>query len=135
MTTRPLDQILSELSLLQRQFVLARVGVRTDQEAAKAICINSKTVYLWKREGAPIDEAIDVLSRDAVRAAGAIIEEAAAKAAAALVLEIDDKGKDRVRAAVEILNRAGLPETKRIEGDIAGLGILVVLDDPPDSQV
>lgn len=134
--TRTLDEILAELTPTQRQFIVARHTVTTDVKAAATIGLNAKTVSLWRREGAPIDEALDALNLDAVKAASLILTEAAAKAAETLVDELRSGAKDRVRAAVEILNRIGLSEVKRIEADVtAGLGILVVLDEPADLEV
>ena len=59
-----LDRVLSELTVDQIRFVVARQEFLTDKEAAESIDLKPDTVYYWKNKGVPIEEAKRLMAAD-----------------------------------------------------------------------
>jgi alkylhydroperoxidase/carboxymuconolactone decarboxylase family protein YurZ len=129
-TERTLDQVLAELNDLQLSFVIARVNTRFDREAAAIVNCHEKTPAKWRDRGVPIDEAIRLMKLTAVQSAKEVLGAAALLAAEVLVEELREKGPEKVRAALAVLDRVGLPATQRVEGEIEAAGVMIVLDEP-----
>jgi len=66
---------------------------------------------------------------NAVQSANEAMSAAALLAAETLVAELKEEGPERVRAALAILDRVGLPATNRVQASIESAGVMVVLDD------
>ena len=128
--TDRLDEVLSQLNALQLKFVEARIDTRFDREAAAKAGCHEKTPIKWRKDGVPINEAVELLLQERIRSARDSMRAVAPRAVAVLVDEMEKGGPERVRAALAVLDRIGLPATSRVEGEIATAGIMVVLDDP-----
>ena len=128
-TERTLDEVLDELNDLQLKFVLARVNARFDHQAAQAAGIHGKTPIRWRKKGVPIDEAIRLMRINAIQSAQEAIKAAAVLAVDTIIDEMTTKGPERVRAALAVLDRVGMPATNRLEGSIEAAGVMIVLDD------
>lgn len=125
-----LDKVLSQLNTLQLRFVEARVDTRFDGEAADIAGCSPVTPRKWRQKGIPIDEAVQLLIQERIKAGVDSIRAAVPEAVAVLVEEVRDKGSEKIRAALAILDRAGIPPTTRIEAEVSAAGFMVVLDDP-----
>ena len=62
--TEQFESVCSQLSIDQLRFVTARLNCSTDKEAAETVGVSPDTVVYWKRKGAPIDDAVKMLSFD-----------------------------------------------------------------------
>jgi hypothetical protein len=133
MTERALDEVLAELNQLQLRYVVARVTARFDKDAAKQVGVHPSSVAKWKMDGVPVDEAVRLLSVSALLSAKTTLEAHAQFAAEALVNEVVERGDERIRAALAILDRVGLPASSRIEADLETSGVMIVLDDGTES--
>ena len=102
-TQEKLRAALSELSVDQLRWVVARLECSTDKEAAERIGVTPATVYRWP---ASVREAPRLLALDGVLTARQVLRRCVAKAAQVLVATLDDDDpRVRLRAAREILNR------------------------------
>jgi hypothetical protein len=112
-----LSQILSQLTVDQIRFVVARQECSTDREAARAIGMSESTVYRWP---ATVKRAVELMVRDGLTTALHLRRRALAKAMLVKVKGLDS-GDERVRqaAASEIieweLGKAQQPQ--KISGD------------------
>lgn len=106
-------EVWDSLSDLQRQFVIARLGSKTDTAAAKLIGVPVQSVSNWGGIKEQIDAYIKYCRNNAVAAAQQILTESLIEASSVLRHEL--KGRRRMTAAKEILDRGGLPATTRQE--------------------
>ena len=127
-TERTVDDVMAELNDNQRKFVLARLNTRFDRDATEQCGLHEKTPAAWRQRGIPIDEAIDLMRLEAVQHAREALKGAAALAVDTVIAEMRDKGAERVRAALAVLDRIGLPATSKVEGSIEAAGVMIVLD-------
>ena len=128
-TERTLAETLDQLNSLQLAFVKARAITRFDRQAAEIAQCHEKTPIRWRQKGIPIDEAVRLLRLSAVQDARDQLCAAASEAVGVLLDEIRTDGPERVRAALAVLDRVGLPATSRVEGEIEAAGVMIVLDD------
>jgi len=86
------------------RFVVARCGTSKDNEAAKLIGVSASTVKRWKFEGAPINQAMDLMVQDGVATALYLRRRNLAKAMAIKIKGLES-GDDRLRqnVATEII--------------------------------
>lgn len=112
LTTEQAEQIWNSLSDLQQQFVIARLSVKNDTLAAKAIGITVQSAANWP-EKPLINTYVTYLRCNARKTAEKIIVESMVEAAGVLRHEL--KGRRRMMAAKEILDRGGLPAVSRRE--------------------
>ena len=102
-TQEQLRAALSELTVDQLRWVVARVECSTDKEAAGRIGVNPATVYRWP---AAVRNVTRLLAMEGVLTARQLLRRYVAKAALVLVATLDDDDpRVRLRAAREILNR------------------------------
>ena len=94
-----LTDILEQLSFDQKRFIIERQQTSTDKEAAEAIGIKPETVYRWRQEGAPIDEALSLMVHDGIVMATHLRRKALAKAMAVKVAGLDE-ADNRLRQGV-----------------------------------
>jgi len=134
-----LDDILAQLTERQREFVSKRAELGSDKAAADAMGMHRHTAYRWRKQGLPIERAVELITTgnvqaaiDGIEEARRILREAAPQAAQTLIDQL--KKRDAVRAATAILNRAGLPEETHINAKVESAGVMIVLDDP-ETQV
>lgn len=104
--------ILADATPVQIKWVMARLVNKTDQKAAKAVGIHRTTASRWSNKAA-LDEVVNILLREPVKAALTILQEAAVDAASVLVDELERK--DKLRAADSILDRIGLRGSQKHE--------------------
>ena len=128
-TEHTLDEVLDELNPLQLAFVRARAVTRFDKQAANIAKCHEKTPIRWRKLGIPIDEAVRLIRLSAVSDAREQLSAAASEAVDVLVEEMQKRNPERVRAALAVLDRVGMPATNRLEGSIEAAGVMIVLDD------
>lgn len=103
-TSSDLDEVLGRLTFDQIRFVVARNEIHKDKDAAESIGLSPNTVKYWKQEGAPIDEALHLMSRDGAITALHIRRRHLAKAMAVKVKGLDsDDEKVRQDVATELI--------------------------------
>ena len=103
-TINALEQMLGQLSIDQVRFVVSRTEVATDKEAAQNIGMSPETVKRWKREGAPIDDALRLMAHDGAVTALHLRRRHLAKAMAVKVAGLDDPdAKIRQSVATEVI--------------------------------
>jgi hypothetical protein len=93
------DDILKRLTVDQKRFIVQRQEVSTDKDAALSIGVKPNTVSQWKREGYPIDEAVEMMANDGVILAINIRRSSLAKAMLTKVAGLDSSN-ERVRQGV-----------------------------------
>jgi len=137
---KQVEQILSNASNLQLDWIAARVHTKTDTEASKIVGIHPKTP-ITKWENKPdLDMAVHLLKREAVEGTIYALEHLALEAVHALGEALKDK-RYRVQAAKEILSRV-VPEKQEIKTSLSidgafeealdrAYGNIEVLDEPP----
>ncbi len=131
-TERTLATVLSELNELQLKFVMYRINTNTDTAAAKLAGIHSKTPIKWRKIGVPIDEAIRIMQLTAVQSSLEALKAATLLAVKTLVDEMLNNGDEKIRAALAVLDRGGIPATSNVQANVTGGGLLVVLDEPTE---
>ena len=94
-----LADILEQLSFDQKRFIIARQETSTDKEAAEAIGIKPETVYRWRQEQSPIDEALSLMAHDGLVMALHLRRKSLAKAMAIKVGGLDEED-NRLRQGV-----------------------------------
>ena len=98
-SSEELDRMLGQLTNDQIRFVVARQEHSTDKAAAEAVDIAPLTISRWKREGAPIDDAVRLMLYDGVVTALHIRKRHLAKAMAVKVAGLDSED-ERIRQSV-----------------------------------
>ena len=133
--------MLGELEFDQLRFLVQRLEVSTDKEAAERIGYDPKTVSKWKGRGYPIDEALRLLASDGVIVAAEILRRKAGKAAATKTAGLDSDDEDmRQAVASEILDRVLGKATQKQEMDVTSGGevirsdVIVVREHVSDDQ-
>lgn len=95
-----LESVLSLLSTDQIRFVIARLETTTDKDAAKSVNLKPDTVYHWKsRDGAPIEEALQLMIADGLVVAHHVRRRNIAKAMMVKVAGLNSKD-ERLRQSV-----------------------------------
>lgn len=118
-----LTQVLKRLSTDQIRFVVARQEFSTDKEAAIDIGLKPDTVYQWKYDGIPVNEAVRMMAVDGIHVARELRRRHLAKAMAVKVAGLD-LNDDRLRqgVATEIIEwemgKAAQPLTGGNGGDV-----------------
>jgi len=98
------DDVLSQLSVDQKRFIVARQEHSTDKAAAESIDVRPNTVYQWKHAGAPIDKAVEMMADDGVILAAHLRRRNLAKAMLTKVAGLDsDDEKLRQGVATELI--------------------------------
>ena len=123
------NEILSVATIEQRKWVLARLQLKSDAAAARAIGIHPTSIYRWPNKK-DLDRAVELLLEDAVEAARAILRDAAPDAAR--TLERNLLGKHAVQAANSILDRVGVIEEKRIKIEDESEHVIVIRNEAKD---
>lgn len=124
------ESILSNISELQYEWVIARLTSRHDKDASKRVGIHAKTPYThWKDVKPDLDRAVALLRRERAESALIALENLALKAVGVLDKAMDDKHQ-RVQAAKEVLSRV-IPE-KREQSFSGALKIEYVNDWRPN---
>lgn len=100
------------LTDLQQQYVIARLGVKTDTAACKLIGISCQVASNWP-EKPIINEYVRYMRRNARDAAMKILTESMIEAANVLRRAL--RTRARITAAKDILDRGGLPAVTRQE--------------------
>ena len=95
-----LSQVLALLSTDQIRFVVARQEHNTDKDAALSIGMRPGLVYAWRRDGAPIDEAVRLMALDGLVVAQHIRRRNLAKAMMVKVSGLDLQDDERLRQSV-----------------------------------
>ena len=109
------------------RFLVKRLDVGSDKEAAELIGYNPKTISKWKAKGYPIDEALHLLGSDGVIIAAEILKRKVGKAAAIKVAGLDSEdGDKRQEVSSEILDRVLGKATQRQEHEHGGVVETVV---------
>lgn len=99
-----LDQVLVQLTPDQIRFVVARQEHTTDKAAAESLGILPYQVSRWKANGAPINEAVQLMAWDGLSAALYIRKHALAKAMSVKAAGLDSENEmARQKAATEII--------------------------------
>jgi len=111
-----LDEVCRRLTVDQMRFVVARQEFPTDKAAAENIGINPNTVSAWKRDGAPVDDAVKLMAFDGLVIAAHIRRRHLAKAMAVKVAGLDDDdSRLRQGVATEIIEWEMGKATQRAE--------------------
>lgn len=102
--SKELRNILSRLTLDQKRFVVIRPEFRSDKAAAQAIGIPPGTVYNWRKEDAPIDDAVSLVVDDGLSFALEMRRQSLVKAMAVKARGLDSEDeKVRQSVATEII--------------------------------
>jgi hypothetical protein len=139
--THPIEQPISDsqhaqiiwdnLSDTQRQFVTARLIVKSDTLACQIVGIRPHAAAIWAQKKL-IDQLIAYKRAEALQAAKFVLIEASLEAAGVLVKELH--GKKRLIAAKEILDRTGLPAVSKQELSSGDNPIIVRILKASESQ-
>ena len=131
-TSDDLARIIQQLSVDQVRFVVARQEFSTDKEAAMALELKPATVKQWKRRGAPIDQAVELIVLDGVIVARELRRKHLAKAMAVKVAGLDsDQERTRQNVSTEIIEWEMGKAAQKIEqsGD-RNVNLHIVYDGP-----
>lgn len=113
LTEKQAQAIWNSLTVVQRQFVIARLIAKNDAAACKAVGIQPSAASNWGAYKQDIDRYVIYQRANALQAAKFILAESTLEAVGVLVKEL--RGRRRITAAKEILDRAGLPAITRQE--------------------
>jgi len=123
-----LPEILQTLTTAQLKFVARRVYLRTDKEAAEAVGIAPPTVYGWPNKD-DVNEAVRLAQMNSVDVGRERLQRLVEQAIDVIEDEMTDDGlrsRDRLKAALEVLDRTGLEAGSRVdvvsEGQRLGVG-------------
>lgn len=106
--------ILSNATLTQVQWVVARLTSKSDAIAAKKVGVANTTVSDWANK-AELDEAVNLLLLEGAESALLILKHGAAQAAKVVVDALKSKNIDaRLRAATIILGKQ-LPDKAEVD--------------------
>jgi len=137
-----LDQVLAQLTNDQIRFVVARQEHPTDKAAAEFIEFKPHTVTNWKREGAPIDEAVRLMAFDGLVTALHIRKRNLAKAMAVKVAGLDSNdARLRQSVSTEVIEwetgKAAQPTEHRgkVKVEQVSTDFSVLTDDELDSYL
>lgn len=98
------DDVLAQLTVDQKRFIVARQEYSTDKDAAESIGIKPNTVSRWKTNGYPIDQAVEMMADDGVILAAHLRRRNLAKAMLTKVAGLDsDDEKLRQGVATELI--------------------------------
>jgi len=115
-----LAMILATLTDIQLRFLAARLGVASDKEAAAAIDVSSATVYSWPEKPA-IKRAVILAQLGVLDVVRERMTRLAIMAMEVLEDEMGQRtggGQNRLRAALEVLDRAGLSAMRRSQQQV-----------------
>lgn len=112
-----LPDILRALTTTQLDFLARRMHLQTDREAADAIGIAPQTVYNWPNKDA-VNRAVRLAKLDGVEVGRERLRRLVVTAIDVLEAEMtasDLRNDNRLKAALEVLNRVGLDTPLRQE--------------------
>jgi len=119
-TRAELSALLRTMSITQVKFVHTRMNTQYDREAAELVGVSKETVSKWENKK-DIDRAVKLVMCDGVMLAAELLRRQAADAALALGKDLTGPfGKDRIAAAIAILDRTGLAVTQKLDLNVAG---------------
>lgn len=111
---KTLPQVLQTLSQTQVAFVAARLGCRSDKEAAELIGIAPSTVYCWSNK-ADVDWAVAQSTLGILDVGREQLRRLVLKAILVIEKKLD---KDSLAAALQVLDRVGLHAVQGMDMDV-----------------
>jgi hypothetical protein len=120
-----LSELLRTFTAEQLDFIAERLMVKTDKDAAANAGLEYNTVCHWSNKQ-EINEAVKLSKLDTVLVAMEKMRRLTPKAVNVFDDEMNEGKKRRLDAAKEVLDRAGLPTSQRLEHTGAGGGSIVL---------
>jgi hypothetical protein len=99
-----IESILEHATSIQVDWILARIVMDSDAKAAKAAKVRAETVCRWPNKS-DLDKAVHYYKKNRIPAVHAMLQNAAVDAAVVMIGELS--GKQKLKAAAEILDRSG----------------------------
>ena len=127
-----LDELLPQLTSIQRRYISARLLCDSIPEACKLIGIHRSTPHGWPNL-AEIEQCVAILQSNALKAAKVSLEDLCLEAVKALKKSLGDRAH-RVRAAEAILDRAGLPRASSVDVTSGGEPVRAVVYIPDNER-
>ena len=117
-----LEGLLKTFNPIQLDFISRRMTAKNDKEAAEAVGISPDVVYAWPNKQ-DVNRAVLLAKLDGIAVAREKLKRLAMDAVNALDdIVKDGKSGQRLSASLAVLDRAGLPEIRRIETSGPGGG-------------
>jgi len=92
-------------------WILARLFVDSDAKAAKAVGVRPETVCRWPAKK-DMDRVVRYFKKHQIPAARTMLENAAAQAAHVMISEL--RGKQKLKAANDVLDRTGVARLTKV---------------------
>ncbi len=115
-------QILATATPEQVRWVFRRILNKTDMQAAKEAGVHYSTVSKWPNK-ADLDIAVNLLLQDPIDAAIAMLREAVPEAAEVLITEVRMKGRHKMLAAEQVLDRMGVSAVHKVDLTSGGVSV------------
>jgi len=132
-----LNKLLEDLTPKQLRFVAVRPYCNSDSAAADRVGISKSTVYHWENKD-EIDEAVQLLTKDAIEEGRRRLRALITKAIDVIEEELDQGilgDSTRMRAALETLNRGGLTGEQRVDVTSGGKPISRITSEEQERAV